>query len=134
MDETDHDRTMIELANRFIEAAAARDLDALRALYHPDLVMWHNTDQIELSRERHLESYRSNNSRVLAIHYHDVRIMPFKGGYTQQHRIVAELADGGELNIACCLIARVEGELIKRLDEYYDSGAFVAAGLGTPRH
>lgn len=127
-------QALVDLAHRFIAVAAARDIEGMRALYHPDLIMWHNTDQLELSREEHLESYVRNNMLVKAIHYSNIRVTPFENGYVQQHSIRAEIEGGREMNIACCLVARVEDGKIKRLEEYYDSGAFHAAGLVTPEH
>jgi ketosteroid isomerase-like protein len=126
---SDSDAKMIAIAKRFIEVASARDIEGMRSLYAPDMVMWHNTDCIELSADDHLTTYKSNTAPLKSIVYSDVRIMPTDDGYVQQHLITADLGEGREMKIACCVVARVKDGKITRLDEYYDSGAFAASGL-----
>ncbi len=127
--DADTDAKMIALAERFIEVASSRDIEGMRSLYAPNMVMWHNTDSIELSADDHLTTYKANTAPLKSITYSNVRIMPIDGGYVQQHLITADLGGGREMKIACCVVARVANGKITRLDEYYDSGAFAAAGL-----
>ncbi|MGA1766856.1 MAG: DUF4440 domain-containing protein, partial [Ilumatobacteraceae bacterium] len=44
------------IANRLIAAIEAGDRDALGAVYADDVVVWHNTDQVEMTKEQNLAS------------------------------------------------------------------------------
>lgn len=125
----DESAAMTMLANRFSEAACARDVEGLRKVYAPDMVVWKNTDQNERDVEEHLSTYATNTAALKSIRYSDVRIMPFEGGFVQQHTITADLGDGRALSFPCCVVARVREGRIARLEEYFDSAVFTSSGV-----
>lgn len=125
----DESAAMIALANRFSEAACARDIEGLRSVYTPDMVVWKNTDQNQRSVDEHLSTYATNTAALKGIRYSDIRVSPFEGGFVQQLVVVADLGDGRILSFPCCQVARVRDGRIARLEEYFDSAVFTSSGV-----
>lgn len=111
----------LELVDRMVRAIEAGDLDGVRACYAPDITVWANFDQ----RERDLES----SMRVLAWlveqtsarRYEVLRRTEIEGGVLQQHVLHGTVAaTGKDYAMPACLIIRIDGDHITRVDEYLD--------------
>ena len=111
------------VATRFFDAVESGDVETVLAIYHPDVVVWHNTDNIEKNRDTNLEVLRGFVVRAPERHYTNRRLEVFPGGFVHQHLLKAKQPDGRVLELAACVICKVEGEQIVRLDEYFDSAA-----------
>jgi ketosteroid isomerase-like protein len=105
---------------RFFDAIEAGDIDTVRASYAPDVVIWHNTDELETTREDNVKVLSGFVKAIPARRYENRRVEVFEGGFVQQHDLRCVRADGTEVVLPACLVCRVENGLITRLDEYFD--------------
>ena len=97
------------------------DESALREIYSPDVVIWHNTDQVELSLEQSQKTAVWFAKRLPDKHYDDIRRLPTPEGYVEQYVIRGTTADGVKVEIPACMIVTIVGEKITRLEEYLDT-------------
>ncbi len=112
-----------DLAQRFFDAIEAGDLDAVRAIYAPDAIIWHNNDEKETSVAENLAILANFVKYLPKRAYKDRRVSTFPGGFVQQHVLNVERRDGKAFALPACLVCRVENGRIARLDEYLDSAA-----------
>ena len=73
------------IADRLIGAIEAGDREALGALYADDVVIWHNTDRVEMTKEQNLASLDALAAMTTARRFTDVRRHGIDGGFVQQH-------------------------------------------------
>ncbi len=109
------------LAARLFEAIETGDVDAVRALYSPDAVIWHNTDGIEQTAEQNLSTLVWVVENLAERRYEDVSRSVTDGGFVQQHFMRWTKADGTRAELPACIVARCSDGLITRIDEYLDS-------------
>ncbi len=120
------ERVMLELCERFFAAVAASDLDAVRAIYAPDAVIWHNNDGAEQSDDENLRVLRWATSRIAGFRYEDVRRSATSDGFIEQHVLRGTAPNGEELLVPACIVCTVVDGRITRLDEYFDSAQIAA--------
>jgi ketosteroid isomerase-like protein len=116
-----HERAMLDLCDRFFAAVAAGDLDAVRSIYAPDAVIWHNNDDAEQTVEENLRVLRWATSRIAGFRYEDVRRSATATGFMEQHTLRGQAPNGDELRVPACIVCTVRDGRITRLDEYLDS-------------
>ncbi|HEX9531106.1 MAG TPA: nuclear transport factor 2 family protein [Acidimicrobiales bacterium] len=124
---------MTELAERFCKGIEAGDIEVVKECYSPDVVVWHNFDRRDQSRDENLASLAWFLDRVEALRYEEVRRVVHAEGFVQQHILRGRTPAGVELEAPVCLVAEVAGGRITRLEEYLDSAqlaALAAAGPG----
>jgi ketosteroid isomerase-like protein len=117
------------LAERFFDAVEAGDVAALQAFYAPEATIWHNTDEVEQTREANLETLRGFIRLIPSRTYAKRRLKVFEGGFVHQHELQGVRRDGVHVRLTACIVCEVREGLITRLDEYFDSAqvtAFVA--------
>jgi ketosteroid isomerase-like protein len=114
------------LATSFLDAIERGDIEAVRAIYAPDAVVWHNTDAIAQPVAENLATLANFIKHVPERRYTDRRLDVFEGGFAEQHLLKARLANGKEVSLAACIVCKVDGGRITRLDEYFDSAALAA--------
>ena len=114
------------LATELLAAIVATDVDALRRVYAPDVVIWHNFDQVEQTLEENLKVMFWMGKRLSGMEYGDIHRQPTPTGYVQQHILRGTAPDGTKVEMPACLIVTIEGERITRLDEYLDPAAAAA--------
>ena len=112
---------MIEFAGRFLGAIERGDVDAVRALYHPDAKVWHNNDGIEQSVDDNLKVLGWMARTLATRHYRVIRREALSDGFVQQHVLETTLPNGRTWDLDACVIVRVVDGLVVRLDEYLDS-------------
>jgi len=111
----------LELGNRLFEAICSGDVGAVREVYAPTVRVWHNFDRVEQSLEENLRVLAWVVKNVSGLRYEQVRRQRTESGFVQQH-VLRGTAPGGEsLEVAACLVCRVEGGRVTRIDEYLDS-------------
>jgi len=111
----------LELGNRLFEAICSGDVGAVREVYAPTVRVWHNFDRVEQSLEENLRVLAWVVKNVSGMRYEQVRRQRTESGFVQQH-VLRGTAPGGEsLEVAACLVCRVEGGRVTRIDEYLDS-------------
>jgi uncharacterized protein len=113
------------LAARFFAAIEASDVDAVRDIYHPDCVIWHNYDPLEerntgQSVTENLKVLVSLPKRILGARYDVVQREATETGFVQQHVLRGTMLNGEPFILPACLICVVEEGRITRLDEYFD--------------
>ena len=111
----------IDLANRLFAAIEAGDVDAVRDLYAPDAVIWHNTDGVEQTVEQNLSLLGWVCANLADRSYDEVRRQPTPTGFVQQHVLRFTKADGTREEVPACIVATCAGGRITRIDEYLDS-------------
>ena len=101
---TDSVQSIETLAKRFFDAIEAGDIAAMRASLADDAAIWHNTDELIVTPDQTAQTLTGMVARITDIHYAGKR-----------HH------DGVAVRLPCAIVCRVDGGLITRLDEYFDS-------------
>jgi len=114
------------VAERLFAAITAGDIAAVRALYAPDAVIWHNHDGIRQTPEENLTVLAWVTRHIIDLRYEEVRRQPTRDGFVQQHVLRGKTTDGKDIAIPACLVCTVVDGRITRLDEYFDSAHLVA--------
>jgi len=109
------------LGDRLFEAIRSGDLDAVREIYAPNVKVWHNFDRVEQSLEENLRVLAWLVKNVAGLRYEQVRRQRTESGFVQQHVLRGTPPGGEPLEVTACLVCRVEGGRITRIDEYLDS-------------
>jgi len=122
--------THLQLAERLFAAISAGNVEAVRDIYAPDAVIWHNHDGVEQSADDNLRVLRWVVTNVRDLRYENMRRQKTEAGFLQQHVLRGTAPNGRELNIPACIICTVRNGRITRLEEYLDS-AHVAPLLDT---
>ncbi|HLV72167.1 nuclear transport factor 2 family protein [Actinomadura hallensis] len=113
--------SMVEYAERFFRLVEAGDIEAVSALYHDDVAVWHNYDDVEQSKEENLATLGSIADRYDRFAYAEPRHVAIEGGFLRQH--VIEVERGGKsAAIPAILRVYVEDGKIRRIEEYFDRG------------
>lgn len=111
----------LELCDQLFSAIMRGDIEAVRAIYAPNAVIWHNNDQLEETPERNLRVLGWVSKNIRDIRYEDLRRHETPTGFVQQHVLRGVAPNGTELKIPACIICEVKDGQITRLDEYLDS-------------
>ncbi|MFM5953197.1 MAG: nuclear transport factor 2 family protein [Novosphingobium sp.] len=114
-------RDMLELAERFFRAVEAGDIDTVRDCYSANVAIWHNTDNLEQTRDENLATLRGMVARIADRHYEVLHREAFPGGFVQRHVLHGTRQDGVRLALHACILCQVAEGRITRLDEYFDS-------------
>ena len=112
---------MEEIADRLFDAIASGDVSAVRDLYAPDAVIWHNNDGVEQTPEQNLRVLQWVVDNLRDRSYDDVRRSITNDGFVQQHVLRFTRADGTRQEIPACIVVACADGKITRLDEYLDS-------------
>ena len=115
----------LAIAETFFRAIEAGDVAAIRAIYAPDAVIWHNNDQLEQTVEGNLRVLEWVARNLKNRHYRVKRRVAIPGGFLQQHVLEAETANG-PFAMPACIVVEIKDGRISRLDEYLDSGQTAA--------
>jgi len=111
----------LDIADRLFEAIEAGDIDAVRALYAPDAVIWHNDDGVEQTPEQNLRVLQWVIDNLRDRSYEDVRRSVTDTGFVQQHVLRFTRPDGQRAELPACIVVTCSEGRITRLDEYLDS-------------
>jgi len=114
-------QAILKLANDFLDAIERGDIETVQAIYAPDAVVWHNTDDIVQPVAGNLATLTNFIKYVPERHYTGRRIEVFDGGFVDQHVLKGKLVSGKEVSMAAVLVCKVVNGRITRLDEYFDS-------------
>jgi len=111
----------LDFAERFVGAIQAGDTAAVRACYAPDAKLWHNNDGIEQTVDQNMKVLDWFIRTLPDRNYRVLRREALPDGFMQQHVLEATLPDGTKWAMDACVVVKMEGGLITRLDEYIDS-------------
>jgi ketosteroid isomerase-like protein len=121
------------VAERLFSAIEAGDIDAVRALYAPDVAVWHNHDGLVQSLDDNVRVLGWMTRHLPGARYTDVRRSLTESGFVQQHVLVATNRAGREVAVPACIVADVADGRITRLDEYLDSAHIAQLMEAPPR-
>ena len=115
----------LAVAERFFDAIEAGDIDTVRDIYHPNVVIWHNYDGLDRketgdSRDDNLKILAGLPKRIAGAHYDIWYREATETGFVQQHVLRGTMPNGEPIAIPACIVCRVEEGRITRLDEYFD--------------
>lgn len=116
----------LQVADSLIGAIEAGDADAVRSIYADDAKIWHNFDNVEQTVDENVATLTWLVSRLPERRYEVVRRERLSDGFLQQHVLHGRTRTGKELSMPACIICRVDGSRITRLDEYLDSAGAAA--------
>jgi uncharacterized protein len=112
----------LSVAACYAEATAVGDTEALRDLYEPDAVVWHNIDGRVRPKEHSLKVRRWLTDNLGEIGFEDVRHTATPTGFVTQQVVTATGAGGERARVASCLVVTLSPAYrICRVDEYLDS-------------
>ncbi|HEY2751172.1 nuclear transport factor 2 family protein [Phenylobacterium sp.] len=114
------------LAARFFDCIEQGDVEGVSACYAPELVVWHNFDDLEQPREANLATLASMIKWISERRYERRRVDVFEGGFVQQHVLTGTRRDGVRVSLPGVLVGQVRDGKITRLDEYLDSAQVAA--------
>ena len=114
------------VAARFFAAIEAGDTDALRSLYSPDAVVWHNTDGVEQTVDENLVVLGWVIHNVNGWHYEEVRRTSYEGGFVQQHLGKGVAPSGLPFEMPACIVGQIADGRVTRIEEYIDSAGVEA--------
>ncbi len=106
---------------RFFAAIEAGDIDAVREIYAPDALIWHNDDLIEQPVEENLKVLAGLHRAVSGLRYEVIRRAPTQDGVIQQHVLRGTLPSGQELALHAAMYLQVKDGRVTRIEEYLDS-------------
>lgn len=110
-----------DIAERIFKAIELGDVDAVRDMYTPETVIWHNFDQVEQSVEENLQVLRSMVARFKERSYDEIRRSETAEGFVQQHVLRLTRSDDTKVELPGCIVATCADGRITRIDEYLDS-------------
>ena len=111
----------LDIAERLFSAIMAGDVAAVRALYAPDVRVWHNFDGATQSADENLAVLQWVTTTIRGLRYEDVRRQATADGFVQQHVLRGTMPDGAAVEIPACIVVTIRDGRIARLDEYLDS-------------
>lgn len=109
------------IADALFGAIEAGDLDAVAALYAPDVEVWLNTDGIPRGRDANLRTLAWVVANLADRRYDEVRRHRTDTGLVQQHVLRATTPAGRRVAVPACMVITIDGGRITRLEEYLDS-------------
>ncbi|HEX7875293.1 MAG TPA: nuclear transport factor 2 family protein [Sphingobium sp.] len=114
--------------DRLFDALARGDVDGAVATLTPDARVWHGFDGIAHDREAIARDWTGFVGAFPERFVTDIRRQTTADGLVQQHLMVVRTAQGRRMAWAVCVVVRLEGDRIARLDEYIDrAGSFAIA-------
>lgn len=113
----------LEIADRLCGAIERGDADAVRALYAPDAVIWHNDDQKEQTPEENLKVLAWLCRHLHERRYDVTRREVLPDGFVQQHILRGTTGTGAPFAMPACILCRIVDGRITRVDEYLDPAA-----------
>ncbi len=118
--------TNLELCDLFFAAISRGDIDAVRAIYAPDAVIWHNDEKAEQTPDRNLKVLGWVTRNIKDMRYEEVRRHETPTGFVEQHVLRGVAPNGAPLEIPACIVCEVREQRITHLDEYLDSAQTAA--------
>jgi ketosteroid isomerase-like protein len=111
---------MVALCDRFFDAIEANDYPTLESCCAPEYVVWHSHDMLYEPRDSNMPMLKRGMETKSWKRYANRRVMPFEGGFVQQHDIWREREDGTRWVKPVLFIAYVVNGKISRIYEYFN--------------
>lgn len=114
------DGDRLAVAKQLFDAIEQGDLAQVAACYSDDVTVWHNYDRIEQARAENLTVLKRMIARTTKRRYNHRRLRATPDGFVQQHVLCMTRRDDAYLELEACMVCRVEGARITRIEEYFD--------------
>jgi ketosteroid isomerase-like protein len=114
-------RSAVEIAEQLFKNIEAKQVDAVAALYHDDIEVWHNFSNAIQSKADNLKVLKGLTLAATQIRYEVLERHLFGNRVVQRHNLHCRLADNADIVIPACIFITVENEKITRIDEYLDT-------------
>lgn len=108
----------LALAAEFMDAIQAGDPERLRAVYDPDIRVWHTFDRVEQVLQKNLRLLGWMHRHVRGLAYDEIRVAVTPDGFVQQH---VTRGEEPKFDAPCMLRAWCSDGRITRIEEYLDS-------------
>ena len=118
--------TTLDIAARLFDCISRGDVEGVRALYDPDVRIWHNFDGVEQTRDQNLQLLGWLATNVKDIRYEEVQCQEVPGGFVQRHVLRGTAANGAKLDIPAAMFGTIKDGKIVRLEEYLDTAQTAA--------
>ena len=115
------------IADELFRSVEKLDMVALDRVYAEDVVVWHNTDNIAQSKIDNIKLLSGIPALFDVFKYTNIRRQVLTEGFVQQHDLVLKSKRGVEFIVHVCMVVKVKGNHIIRIDEYMDSAQINAA-------
>ena len=106
------------LAWELMSAVNSGDGERLRAVYSPDVRIWHTFDGLEQTREENVRTLLWMHAHIAGVRYEQVRASATEDGFVAQFVM---RADEPAFEAPCMVRAWCADGRITRLEEYVDS-------------
>jgi uncharacterized protein len=114
-------------------ALATGEATAFGDLCAEDVVVWHNSDRVDLGKDSALERISALTRQADKVTVEVVRLAQTDFGFADQIVLRGTLrATGQPLELHNCLLVTVRGGKVERLDEYVDPNVTSQTMRGTP--
>jgi ketosteroid isomerase-like protein len=111
-----------EIADKLFDAIQARDMATVRSVFTDDVVLWHNFDLAERNLDQIVANLTMMLSVVKDVRYVDRDFIAIPGGIVGQYVHRGMAITGKPVALHVMLRFYLAGGLIKRIEEYVDSG------------
>lgn len=111
----------LEVAECLFAAIQAGDVDGVRSVYHPEIRVWHNYDQVSQTADENLRVLGWMVRKVKDLRYEEVRRYETADGFAQQHVLRGTAPNGEHLEMPAAIFCAVVEGRITRLEEYLDT-------------
>ena len=110
----------LDVADRLFAAIQAGDVEGVRAVYHPDIEVWHNFDKLNQTADENLRVLAWMVRKMKDRRYEVVRRYETADGFAQQHVLRGIAPNGETLDMPAAVFCTVKDGRITRLEEYLD--------------
>ena len=114
-------RSAVQVAEQLFKCIESKQVDGVAALYHDDVEVWHNFDNAIQTKAENLKVLTGLTQTVAQLRYEILERHTIGNRVVQRHNLYCRLAGNEEIVIPACIFLTVEGEKIKRIDEYLDT-------------
>ena len=111
--------------DRLFAAISAGDIDAVAAVFHDEIQVWHNVTGRTVDKRAGLAIMRWYVKTVAARRYEVVERRHWPGGAMQRHVLHGRVADVA-IHAPVCITFELRGGQIVAIHEYVDSAAIAA--------
>lgn len=118
--------------DRFFGSMQSCDTQIVLDCLTEDAIVWHSFDRVAMRPDDVVKSWHAIAVRYAERGVTDVRRQQTPTGYVQQHLFVVRTADGTRKAWPVCIVVRMAGDRIARLDEYIDLSGGFDPGEGEP--
>ena len=108
------------IAEQFIAAIDAEDVDVIRRLYAKDAKIWHDFDGVEQDPETNIQMLSALRKAVPNIHWVTTRVEALRQGFLLTYDLTMTFGDR-DLRIPACVIGTVADGSITRIEEWVNA-------------